>query len=57
LYRSSNIIRVRWEGHVACRGEKRNAHGILMGKPEGQRLLGRCGGRWEDNIESDVKAI
>jgi hypothetical protein len=34
--------RVRWAGH-----ERRNAHRILMGKPEGKRLLGRLtvGGR------------
>jgi hypothetical protein len=37
---SSNIIRVitsrkmRWAGHVACLGEKRNAQGVLVGKPK-----------------------
>ena len=40
LYVSSNIIRVmksrkmRWAGHVSCLGEKRNALGILLGKPK-----------------------
>jgi hypothetical protein len=33
--------RMRWEEHVACMGEKRNAYRILMGKPEGKRPLGR----------------
>jgi hypothetical protein len=28
-------------GHVACIGEMRNRHKILLGKPEGKRLLGR----------------
>jgi hypothetical protein len=40
LNSSPNIIRMyksermRWTGHVARRGEKRNAHRILVGKPE-----------------------
>jgi hypothetical protein len=33
--------RVRWVGQVARMGEKRNAYGILVGKPEGKRPLGR----------------
>jgi hypothetical protein len=45
LYSSPSINRVirskrmRWEGHVARMGEKRNAHRLLPGKPEGKRLL------------------
>jgi hypothetical protein len=31
--------------------EKRNAYRILVGKPEGERQLGRYGRRWEDNVE------
>jgi hypothetical protein len=47
LYSSPNIIRtiksrrVRWAGHVARMGEKRNVYRILVGKPEGRRPLGR----------------
>jgi hypothetical protein len=47
LYSSQNIIRqikskrMRWVGHVARMGEERNAYKVLMGKPEGQRPLGR----------------
>jgi hypothetical protein len=26
--------RMRWAGHVAQKGEKRNAHMIFVGKPE-----------------------
>jgi hypothetical protein len=46
LYSSPNIIRViksrrmRWAGHVARRGEKRNPYRILVGKPDGKRPLG-----------------
>jgi hypothetical protein len=29
--------RTRWAGHVARMGEKRNAHRLLVGKPEGRR--------------------
>jgi hypothetical protein len=34
-------------------GEKRNAYRILVGKPEGKRLLERPRCRWVDNIEMD----
>jgi hypothetical protein len=37
----------------ACRthGEKRNVYGVLMGKPDGKRPLGRPRSRWEDDIK------
>jgi hypothetical protein len=47
LYCSPSIIkmtksrRMRWAGHVARMGEKRNAYRIFVGKLEGKRLLGR----------------
>jgi hypothetical protein len=47
LYSSPSIIRViksrrmRWAGHAAQMGERRNAYRILVGKPEGKRPLGR----------------
>ena len=46
LYSSPNIIRnlksrrLRWAGHVACMEQSRNAYRVLVGKPEGKRLLG-----------------
>jgi hypothetical protein len=42
LYSSPSIIRIikprrmRWAGHVAGMGEKRNAYRLLVGKPEGE---------------------
>jgi hypothetical protein len=30
---------------------------ILVGKPEGKRLLGRNGHRWKDNIKMDLREI
>jgi hypothetical protein len=35
-------------------GEKRNAHRILVGKPEGKTPLGRTRRRWVDNIKVDL---
>jgi hypothetical protein len=32
---------MRWAGHVARIGEKRNAYMVLVGRPEGKRPLGR----------------
>jgi hypothetical protein len=37
FYASSNIVRLRWPGHVACMGEIRNSYKILFGKHEGRR--------------------
>jgi hypothetical protein len=47
LYSSPYIIRqvksgrMRWAGHVARMGEERKVYRVLVGKPEGQRPLGR----------------
>jgi hypothetical protein len=38
-------------------GEKRNAYRILVGKPEGNRPLGRPRRRWVDNIKMDLREI
>jgi hypothetical protein len=56
LYSSTTIIRIirsrrmRWAGHVARMGEKRNVYRLLVGKPEGKRPLGRPRRRWVNNI-------
>jgi hypothetical protein len=46
---------MRWAGHVARMGEKRNAYRIFIGKPEGNRQLGIRRRRWEDNIRIDLR--
>jgi hypothetical protein len=57
LYSSPSIIRIiksrrmRWAGHVARMGEKRNAYRLLVGKPEGKRPPGRQRHRWVDNVK------
>ena len=63
LYCSPNIVRViksrrmRWAGHVARMGEEESVHRVLVGKPEGKRLLGRPRCRWEDNIKMDLLEV
>ena len=60
LYPLPNIVRVvksrrmRWAGHV---GEGKVLHGVLVGKPEGKRPLGRPRRKWEDNIKMDLREV
>ena len=63
LYSSPNIVwvkklrKMRWTGHVASMGDRRVAHRVLFGKPEGKRPLGRprCG--WQDKIKMDLQEV
>jgi len=63
LYSSPNIFRViksgriRWTGHVACTGERRDVYMVLVGKPEGKRPFGRPRRRWEYNIKMDLREV
>ena len=63
LYSLPNIMRVvksrrmRWAGHVARMGEGRGVHRVLVGKPEGERPLGRPRRRWKDNIKTDLQEV
>jgi hypothetical protein len=63
LYCSPSIIRIinsrsmRWAGHVARMGEKREVYRLLVGKSEGKRPLGRPRRRWIDNIKVDLLEI
>jgi hypothetical protein len=47
--------RMRWAWHVIHMGETRNAYRIWVGKPEGNRPLGRSRCRWVDNIKMDQR--
>jgi hypothetical protein len=38
-------------------GEWRNVCGVLVGKPEGKRPLGRSRRGWEDGIKMDFREI
>jgi hypothetical protein len=46
--------RMRWAGHIACMGEKKNS---LLRKQEGKRPLGRPRRKWEDSIKMDLEEI
>jgi hypothetical protein len=48
---------MRRAGHVARRGEKKNAYRLLVGKPEGKSPLGRPRRRWVDNIRMDLAEV
>ena len=56
LHSSPNTFRVksrriRWSGHVACKGKRRGEYRILVGRPEGKSPRGKTRHRWEDNIK------
>jgi hypothetical protein len=38
-------------------GEKRGIFRVLVGKPEGNRPLGRVRPKWEDNIKMDLQQV
>jgi hypothetical protein len=38
-------------------GEERGVYRVLVGRPEGQRPLGRPRRRWEDNIKLNIREI
>jgi hypothetical protein len=63
LYSSPIIVReikarrMRWAGHVARKGEARDAYNILVGRPEVRRPLGRPRRRWEDNFKMELGDI
>jgi hypothetical protein len=63
LYSSPSIIRIiksrrmRWAGHVARMGKKRNVYRLLVGKPEGKKPIGRSRRRRIDNIKMDLLEI
>jgi len=48
---------MRWEGHVARAGYRRDVYRVLVGKPECKRPLGRPRRRWKDNIKMDLQEV
>jgi len=44
-------------GHVARMKERRGVYRVLVGKPKGNRPLGRPRRRWEDNIKIDLQEV
>jgi hypothetical protein len=58
-----NIVRViksrrmKWARHMARMREGRGVYRVLVGMPEGKRLLGRPRHSWKDNIKMDLREI
>jgi hypothetical protein len=48
---------MRWAVYVARMGEERKLYKVLVGKPEGRRLLGRPRRRREDGIRMYLTEI
>jgi hypothetical protein len=61
LYSSPNIVRViesrrmRWIEHVVRMGKGRGVYRVLVGRPKGNRPLGRPRRRWKENIKLDLR--
>jgi hypothetical protein len=57
IIRHIKLRRMRWAGNVERMGEGRNVYRVLVGKPEGKRLLVSPRRRWEDGIKIDHREI
>ena len=44
-------------GAIACKGTRRGAYRVLVGKPDGKRQLGRPRHRWENNIKMELQEV
>ena len=49
--------RMSWAGHIALINDTRGVNRVSVGKPEGQRPLGRPRHRWEDNIKLGLQEV
>jgi len=49
--------RMRWVGHVANMGERRDIYRVLVGQPEVKTPLGGPRPGWEDNIKMDLQEV
>jgi hypothetical protein len=49
--------RMRWAGHVARMGKRSGIYGVLVGKREGKRPLGRTRLRWGVNIKMGLQEV
>jgi len=51
------LRRMRWAGHMARMGERRDVYTVLVVRLEGKRPLGRPRRRWEDNVKMDLQEV
>jgi hypothetical protein len=57
IIRIMKLRRMRWVGHVARMGEKRNSYRLMVGKRGGKRPIGRPRCRWVDNNRMDLGEV
>jgi hypothetical protein len=62
LYLLEHIItktsrRIRWVGHVARNGDNKSAYNVLVGKSEGNGLLGRCTRWWVEYKQTEWEYV
>jgi hypothetical protein len=48
---------MRWAGHAARVGERRDLYRVLVGKLDRKKQLGRCMRRWEHNVKVDLQEV
>jgi len=48
---------MRWAGHVAHTGKRRDTYRIMVGRPEGRRPLGIPRHRWWDDIKMHLQEL
>jgi hypothetical protein len=42
---------------MACKGDRRGAYRVMVGRSEGERQLGKPRHRWADNIKIDIQEV
>jgi len=52
-----SVINSKRVGHLALWVRRGRVYRVLVGKPEGRRLLGRPRSRWVDNIRMDLQEV
>jgi hypothetical protein len=58
MYCSLNNIKKNEVGRTCSRyGERSGAYGVVVGKHDRKRPLGRPRSRWEDNIKIDLQEV
>ena len=48
---------MRWVGHIELMGVRLGVYKVLVGKPEGNKPLGRPRPRWEDNNKMVLQEV
>jgi len=48
---------MRWDGHVARMGARRDVYRVLVGKSEGKRRRARPRRTWKDNIKIVLQEV